>query len=72
MPEHEITFNTDLSGPPRTRADFTYKISPALISITDTSLGSRSVIEDIEAVLRQIEYWHQGSTNSFKINVSGR
>ena len=67
MNKHEITFNTNLSEPPRTQADFTYKISPQLISIVDTGLGQRSVIEDIEAVLRKIEYWHQGSIVKFKI-----
>src|SRR6516162_1448843 len=67
MSSHEITFNTNLSEPPRTQADFTYKITPTVISITDTGLGSRSVAEDIEAVLRKIEYWHQGSIASFKI-----
>ena len=67
MSSHEITFNTNLSEPPRTQADFTYKISPQLISIVDTGLGQRSVIEDIEAVLRKIEYWHQGSIAKFKI-----
>jgi hypothetical protein len=67
MSSHEITFNTNLSEPPRTQADFTYKISPQLISIVDTGLGQRSVIEDIEAVLRKIEYWHQGPTTKFKI-----
>lgn len=30
-------------------------------------LGSRPVTEDIEAVLRKIEYWHQGSIAGFKI-----
>jgi hypothetical protein len=30
-------------------------------------LGTRSVTEDIEAVLRKIEYWHQASISSFKI-----
>jgi len=67
MSSHEITFNTNLSEPPRTQADFTYKITPTVISITDTGLGSRSVTEDIEAVLRKIEYWHQGSISSFKV-----
>jgi len=67
MNKHEISFNTDLSELPKTRADFTYNISPTVISITDTGLGTRSVIEDIEAVLRKIEYWHQGSVSSFKI-----
>ena len=64
---NEITFNTNLSELPRTRADFSYRIRPTLISITDTGLGSHSVFEDIEAVLRKIEYWHQGSITAFKI-----
>jgi hypothetical protein len=67
MSSREISFNTNLSEPPRTRADFIYKITPTVISINDTGLGSRSVAEDIEAVLRKIEYWHQGSINSFQI-----
>ena len=67
MSSHEITFNTNPSEAPRTRADFTYKITPTLISISDTGLGSRPVVEDIEAVLRKIEYWHQGAISSFKI-----
>jgi hypothetical protein len=64
---HEISFNADISDPIRTRADFTYNITPAVISITDTGLGKCSVTEDIEAVLRKIEYWHQCSISSFKI-----
>ena len=56
---NEITFNTQLSEPPRTQADFTYKISPTVISITDTGLGSCPVTEDIEAVLRKIEHWRK-------------
>jgi hypothetical protein len=67
MSSHEISFNTNLSETPRTRADFIYKISLTLISISDTGLGQRSVVEDIEAVLRKIEYWHQGPISSFKI-----
>jgi len=67
MSSHEITFNTNLSEPPRTQADFTYKISPTVISFSDTGLDKCSVAEDIEAVLRKIEYWHQGSISAFKI-----
>src|SRR5262249_11275343 len=33
----------------------------------DTGLGQSSVAEDIEAVLRKIEYWHQGSIATFKM-----
>jgi len=68
MSNHEISFNTDISDPIRTRADFAYNITPAVISITDAGVGKCSVTEDIEAVLRKIEYWHQGSISSFKIN----
>src|SRR5262245_30766418 len=67
MSSREITFNTKPSEAPRTRADFSYKISPTVISISDTGLGSRVVTEDIEAVLRKIEYWHQDSITKFKI-----
>jgi len=67
MSGHEISFDPNLSDSIRTRADFTYKITPDLISITDTGLGQRSVLEDIEAVLQKIEYWHQGSIAKFKI-----
>src|SRR5215831_7307945 len=35
MNTHEITFNTKLLEAPRTQADFIYKITPTLISITD-------------------------------------
>jgi len=38
---NEISFNTNLSDQVKTRAHFTYKITPALISITDTGLGQR-------------------------------
>src|SRR5215472_8114268 len=67
MNTHEITFDTNSSGAPTTRADFTYRIRPTLISITDTGLGSHAVTENIKAVLRKIEYWHQGSIAKFKI-----
>jgi hypothetical protein len=40
-------FNTRLSEQVKTPADFTYNITPALISVTDTGLGKCSVIEDI-------------------------
>jgi len=69
MSSHEISFTANFSDPIKTRADFIYKISPSLISITDTGLGSLPVTEDIdiEAVLHKIEHWHQGSIASFKI-----
>ena len=67
MSKHEISFDRSLSDSIRPQADFTYNITPAVISITDTGLGKRSVTEDIEAVLRKIEQWHQGSITRFKI-----
>jgi hypothetical protein len=50
-----------------TQADFTYAVTLDTISITDTGKGRASVTNDIEAVLRKIEYWHQGSIAAFKI-----
>jgi len=38
-----------------------------VISIVDLDLGNRSVTNDIENVLRKIEYYHQGSIVGFKI-----
>jgi hypothetical protein len=72
MNNHEIAFNTDLSEPVTTRADFTYKITPKVISIVDTGLGQRSVTDDIETVLRKIEYWHQQDRLTVATNRSQR
>ena len=69
MNTQEITFNTSASNTPRTDADFTYNITPMMISITDTGLDKCPVTEDIEAVLRKIEYWHQGSIADFNASV---
>lgn len=66
MSNHEIAFNTNLSEPIRTWADFTYKITPNVILIVDTGLVKCSVTDDIEAVLRKIEFWRQGSITRFK------
>jgi hypothetical protein len=44
-----------------------YKITPAVISITDTGLGKCSILENIEAVLRKVEHWHQGSIAKLQI-----
>ena len=49
------------------QADFTYSMSPDVIAITDLDLGNKSVTNDIENVLRKIEYWHQGSIAAFRI-----
>jgi hypothetical protein len=64
---NEICFNLDVAGEAATRADFTYKITPNTVTIIDTTLGKLSVTNDIEAVLRKIEHWHQGSIAAFKI-----
>jgi hypothetical protein len=49
----------------KTQADFTYSILGNVISIIDPDLGNRSVTNDIENVLRKIEYYHQGSIAAF-------
>ena len=41
---------------PRTKADFTYSITPKTISIIETTKGKLSVTNDIDAVLHKIEY----------------
>jgi len=64
---NEICFNLDVAGEAATRADFIYKITSNTITITDTPLGKLSATKDIDAVLRKIEHWHQGSIAVFKI-----
>jgi hypothetical protein len=64
---NEIAFKPDEAMEAPTHADFTYKIRPGTISITDTALGKLSVTKDIDAVLRKIEHWHQDSIAAFKI-----
>ena len=53
------------AGEPGTRAEFSYHITPATISITGK--GRLSVGKDLEAVLRKIEYWHQAPIITFSI-----
>ncbi len=67
MATDEIGLGLDWARDITTQADFTYSITPDTISIIDTGKGSRSVTNDIEAVLRKVEYWHQGSIAAFKI-----
>jgi hypothetical protein len=50
-----------------TQADFTYSMSGNVISIVDLDQGNRSVTNDVEKVLRKIEYYHQGSIAGFRI-----
>jgi hypothetical protein len=65
---NEIAFKPDVAMEAATRADFTCKITPRTISITDTTLGKLPVGKVIDAVLRKVEYWHQGSiAAAFKI-----
>ena len=50
------------------QADFTYEITVKTIKIHDTGEGKKSVADDLEAVLRKIEGWHQGSISGFHIS----
>jgi hypothetical protein len=43
-------------------------MTPATVKIQDTGKGKKSVADDLEAVLRKIEYWHQGSIARFRIS----
>jgi hypothetical protein len=55
-------------NPSPCQADFTYTTMPGTVKIQDTGKGKKSVAEDLEAVLRKIEYWHQGSIARFRIS----
>jgi len=55
------------ANPVATQADFTYSMTLNVIKIQDTGKGAKSVAEDLEAVLRKIEYWHQGSVARTKV-----
>ena len=66
-PSQVISLDFKPAQKPVTQADFTYHITPNTISITDAGKDGRSLTNDIEAVLRKIEYWHQGSIAAFKI-----
>jgi hypothetical protein len=35
----------------------------------DTGKGKKTVLEDLQAVLRRIEHWHQGSVAHLKLTV---
>jgi hypothetical protein len=50
------------------QADFTYTISLNVIKIKDTRKRAKSVADDLEAVLRKIEHWHQGSVAGYRIS----
>ena len=67
MSKHEISFNIRQPEAIGTRADFIYHMGPDWITIADTGKGKCSVADDLESVLRKIEYWHQGSIAKFKI-----
>src|SRR5260370_21292996 len=66
-PQEETTLSAIVRRQAETHADFTYSISGNVISIVDLNLNNRSVTNDIERVLRQIEHYHQGSIGGFKI-----
>jgi hypothetical protein len=63
-----ITLDFKCEDRPRTKADFTYQISPNTIEIVDTGRGKLSVADDLDAVMRRIGYWHMGSVIGFKIS----
>jgi hypothetical protein len=46
-------------------------MTPRTIKIQDTGKGKKSVGDDLEAVLRKIEHWHQGSIARYRISCRG-
>src|SRR5438876_11532390 len=49
------------------QADFTYTASVKAVKFRIPQEAVKSVAEDLEAVLRKIEGWHQGSIGGFRI-----
>jgi hypothetical protein len=47
-------------NPSGCKADFTYTMVLDVVKIQDTGKGEKSVADDLEAVLKKIEDWHQG------------
>jgi hypothetical protein len=54
-------------NPSACQAEFTYSITPKTIKIQDIGTGKKSVPDDLEAVLRKIEYWHRGPISRYRI-----
>jgi hypothetical protein len=50
------------------QADFTYTMNLDVVKIRDTGRGAKSVADDLEAVSRKIESWHQGSIAGYRIS----
>lgn len=65
MPED----STSTKNPITSQADFTYSITPTTLTIKDSGKGKKSVVEDLPAVLRRIEHWHQGSVAHLELTV---
>jgi hypothetical protein len=62
-PDSSVTAHSDVVS----EANFKYTIRGDVISIVDLDLGCKSVTNDMENVLRRIEYYHQGSIARFSI-----
>ena len=60
----EIAFRPDVSIEATTRADFTYKIMPNTIRITDTTLGKLSMAKDMEECRRESRWWPWAECNT--------
>jgi hypothetical protein len=50
------------------QADFTYTMTVKAIKIEDTGKGVKAVEDDLEAVLKKVEAWHQGSIAEYSIS----
>jgi|SRR6202035_1085723 hypothetical protein len=64
-PQNQMVIDFKPAGEPGTRAEFSYHMTPATITITGK--GRISVGKDLGAVLRKIEYWHQAPITRFRI-----
>jgi hypothetical protein len=62
---HAVLLTSSVASEARFSRRYTVSSGPGLIAIT--YLGTGSIHEEIERILRRIEHWHQGSTKSFRI-----
>jgi hypothetical protein len=58
--------STATKNPVTCQAD---SITPKTLVIKDTSRGKKSVVEDLPAVMRRTEHWHQESVAHLKLTV---
>jgi hypothetical protein len=55
-------------NPSPCQADFAYTMTVRATKIQDTGKGTKSIVKDLETVLRKIAGWRQGPVANYKIS----